>query len=349
MSPRRARAREIGVGILGFGFMGRTHLAAYRAAAEAGFPNRVRAVCDPALARRGKRALRRGNLEADGVRASLSGLERHAELETFLADASIELASVCTPTDTHVPLALAALRAGKHVLVEKPVALRASDVARLESAAEAARRVCMPAMCMRFWPGWDWLARAVADGTHGRVRSAVFRRLGSRPGWSRGFYDDPERSGGALCDLHVHDADFVRWCFGAPDSVASAGSLDHVTTLYRFARGPAHVVAEGGWDHAAGFPFQMGFTVVFERATAEYALGRDPTLTLARDGKVAAVPIAAETGYDGEVRHVLAVLAGRARPRVTLGESVELARMLAAERRSLERGRPVALASARPR
>jgi predicted dehydrogenase len=340
MAARR-KARALGVGIVGLGFMGRTHLAAYRAAHAAGFANRIVGLCDTAPP--GPRPRARGNLEQAGADpfAGLADVPRHAAIEALLADEAVELVSVCTPTHTHVPLALAALAAGKHVLLEKPVALRARDVARLAAAAARARRTCMPAMCMRFWPGWDWLKARVADRSFGRVRSAVFRRLGSPPAWSRGFYGDAAKSGGALFDLHVHDADFVRHCFGAPASVVSTGSLDHVTTLYRYPRGPEHVVAEGGWNHTPGFPFFMGFTVVFERATAQFALGRETLLTLARDGETEPVPLPAGTGYDGEVRHVLAVLAGRVRPRATVREAVGLVRMLEAEQRSLASGRPV--------
>ena len=345
MTPERSKAAPIGVGIVGLGYMGRTHMAAYRSAAGAGFANRIVALCDSELARVGGKAFQLGNMEKRGSNpfAGLGSVAIHAEAAELFADESIQLVSLCTPTDTHVPLALAALAAGKHVLVEKPVALRAREVARLAAAARRAKRLCMPAMCMRFWPGWSWLKDAIDARTFGRVRSAVFRRLGSPPAWSRGFYGNPAKSGGALFDLHVHDADFVRHCFGAPASVVSTGSLDHVTTLYRFASGPEHVAAEGGWDHAGGFPFFMGFTVVFERATAEFALGREPVLALAREGKASAIPLEEGTGYDGEIRHALAVVAGRARPRATIDEAVGLVRMLEAERKSLASGRPVSL------
>lgn len=357
---RRARTRDgarktaapgVGVGILGFGFMGRTHLAAYRAAAAAGLPNRVLAVCDPALTRaRAKggrdsaRAVERGNLEsARGPASELDGIELVNSPAALFADERIELVSVCTPTDSHVPLARAALLAGKHVLVEKPVALDAREVASLAAVARKARRHCLPAMCMRFWPGWAWLKQAIDERDFGRVRSAVFRRLAAPPAWSRDFYGDAERSGGALFDLHVHDADFVRHCFGAPTALVSAGSLAHVTTLYRYPGGPAHVVAEGGWDHTPGFPFFMGFTVVFERATAEFALGREPLLTLSAGGALRPVELPAGTGYDGEIRHALAVVRGGAKPRVSLDEALELVRMLARERQSLATGRSLSL------
>jgi len=229
-----------------------------------------------------------------------------------------------------------ALAAGKHVLVEKPVATDPEQAERLAAAARGASTLCMPAMCMRFWPGWRWLGEAVHDGRFGRARSAVFRRLASHPGWSPEFYKDPNRSGGALFDLHVHDADFVRWLFGPPSAVTSAGTVDHLTTTYHYEDGPAHVTAEGAWDHTDGFDFHMGFTVVFDEATADFAFARTPQLVLARGGKSEPVEIPQGTGYDGEVRHLLSACAGTENALdASIEEAVGLTRMLVAERESL--------------
>ena len=70
---------------------------------------------------------------------------------------------LCTPTDSHVDLAIAALRAGKHVLVEKPVAVDPADVERLAMVARENGTICMPAHCIRFWPAWAWLRDAIGD------------------------------------------------------------------------------------------------------------------------------------------------------------------------------------------
>jgi predicted dehydrogenase len=196
----------------------------------------------------------------------------------------------------------------------------------------------MPAMCVRFWPGWSWLAERVRAGTFGAVRSAAFRRLGTRPTWSNGFYEDYAQSGGALFDLHVHDADFVRWCLGAPSRVTTAGTLDHATTMYGYPRGAGHVTAEGGWDHAAGFPFRMAYTVAFEEATADYDLNREPKLLLARRGAAEPVALEPTSGYDGEVRHFADAIAGKTDLAATCGQAAALVRMLEAERKSLESG-----------
>lgn len=348
MSPGKRSKVGIGgrgtvrVGVLGLGFMGRTHLAAYRDAKSAGFPCEVVAVCD--RDRRAPDAKLAGNLRVGAARGGLYDerrVARYDDARGLLADPNVDLVSICTNTESHAELAIAALEAGKHVLVEKPVALDSRAVAKVAASAAAARTLCMPALCMRFWPGWSWLREQVAKGRFGAVRSAAFQRLSAPPDWSKAFYRDPRRTGGALVDLHIHDADFVRSCFGDPKEVSSAGSLDHVTTLYRFERGPAHVVAEGGWDHTPGFAFRMRYVVIFEDATADYDLLRPEPLVLSRGGKCEAVPLPPGMGYDFEVRHlVAAIAAGSKALDATIDDALAVARLLEAERRSLEAGRP---------
>jgi predicted dehydrogenase len=343
----RADRDEIGVGVVGLGLMGRTHIRAYNDARKAGFNCRLVAVCDRNPAKLEGHARAGGNLP-DEARARQLFDPKHvhatSDLAEFLADERVELVSVCTYTPSHVDIARAALAAGKHVIVEKPVSLEPKLVRDLDRAAARAGRLCMPAMCIRFWPGWSWLKDKIDGRDFGAVKSAVFQRLASPPYWARTFYSNPRQSGAALFDLHIHDADFVRFCFGAPKSVFSSGSIDHMTTHYRFARGPAHVVAEGGWDHSPGFNFRMRYLVVFERATAEYDLAREPVLTLTRGGRVETVKLEAATGYDFEVRHMLESLRAK-RPELvaTLEDAAEVARCLQAERKSIESGKVVVL------
>jgi predicted dehydrogenase len=342
----QARHEPIGVGVIGLGFMGRTHVQAYAKADAAGWANRLVAVCDSDPERRAGRAGGAGNLEGEAPEQVFDpeGVLASEEADDLLSVDEVDLVSICTHTDSHVDLALRALAAGKHVLVEKPVALLADDIARLAAAAGEAGTLCMPAHCMRFWPAWEWLRERVNDGSLGVVRGATFRRLGSRPAWAAGFYDDPARSGGALVDLHIHDADFVRWCFGDPCAVSSAGTVDHLSTLYRFDGGPAHVTAEGGWDNAPGWGFRMQATVVFEQATADFDIGRTPQLELLRRDGVEPIELPDTDGYDGEVRHLLECIAtGEGELRVDLEDARALALLLEAERQSLESGATVPL------
>jgi predicted dehydrogenase len=335
----------IKVGVIGMGFMGRTHVGAYQAAAAAGFPCTLHSVCDPDPSRLTGEAPAGGNL-ATGASSRLFdpvNVKGFTDVDQMLAS-DVELVSICTYTDSHVDLAIKALAAGKHVLVEKPVALASHDVARLRDACTHARTLCVPAMCMRFWPGWDWLKTQIAlgaAGPMGAVRSATFQRLGSGPTWSKAFYGDHARSGGAVIDLHIHDADFIVWCFGVPDSVFSAGDPIHITTQYRFTNGPTHIAAEGAWDLAPNAGFRMRYMVNFERATAEFDLARPEPLVVHTADASTPVKLEAITGYDGQVRALLrAISGGTAAGLPTIGDALDVARVLEAELRGLGSGSP---------
>ncbi|GJM22795.1 MAG: hypothetical protein DHS20C15_27100 [Planctomycetota bacterium] len=384
----------LGVGIVGMGFMGTQHAQSYLAAARDGMALRVVALCDPDPARcvlpeldAPKGAANAGALPEPGVDRELGDIDRaphvfseardidlaprvFSEPAALFADPRVELVSVCTYTESHVPLAIAALAAGKHVVVEKPVALDPDSVQRLVDAARAhPGQLCMPAMCMRFWPGWDHLAACVADGRHGAVRSARLHRSGPRPDWADAFYGDPARSGGALVDLHIHDADFVRWCFGVPAALSCSGTRDAPSTRYEFlpasapdARAhpatraaeavraglsqPLAVSTEAAWLDDPEAAFDMGFEVEFERATLRYRLADDAPSSERRSGDTAfrALPVSSLSGYDGELRHALRCVEALRRDPAALDsaallhEAADLARMLRVEAESLSSG-----------
>jgi len=325
---------ELGVGLIGYGVMGRTHAAAYAEAARAGIACRGRAIftqADPSVEAT-------GNLEAMASGPGADDALITDDIDALLADERIDVVSICTPTDTHVGIALAALAEGKHVLVEKPVALDAADIEQLAAVAASVGRHCMPALCMRFWPAWTWLYDRIRDGSLGAVRSAAFVRVGNPPSWSSAFYQDLGRSGGALHDLHVHDVDFLHWCFGVPEAVSSSGGVTHVSSLYHFADGPAPVTAEGGWFDAEGFGFRMRYHIQFADAWAEFDLGGSPELRLTRGNETTEVDAGAGSAYEAEVRHFLRGVRGDEAPRVTLDDAAVAARIIAAEARSAAAG-----------
>jgi predicted dehydrogenase len=318
----------VGVGVVGLGFMGRTHLASYAAAAGCS----VRAVYDPA-----QRTAASGNLiTGGGADALIASLPRAASLDELLARPDIELVSICTPTDTHVDLVRAAIRAKKHVLVEKPTALDARLIDELDRDARTAGVLVMPAHCMRFWPAWRWMAEAVRTARFGRPMRASFRRLGARPSWSQDFYLDVTRSGGAIVDLHIHDADFARFAFGDPATVESRGTRMHVDTRYRYESGPNAgliVEAEGGWMDDPNFAFMMVASIQCERAVIDFRLGREHELVVVEEGVQRALLAGRDyptgTGYDHEIAALVgAIRAGDAEAPVTLADAAATQRLL---------------------
>ena len=340
-------SRIINVGVVGLGFIGQVHFKAYQYAVRDGYPCCITAVCDQSEERRSGRIANVGNLEmGDGEGELLfdpNKLKAYADFAEMIADDEIDLLSVCTHTDTHVEFAIRALEAGKHVLLEKPVAIDAAGVEQVAHAAKAhPEQIIMPAMCMRFWPGWTWLKKHVEEKTYGAVQSAAFYRLGAGPSWASEFYHDLERSGGAAVDLHIHDADFMYHLFGMPDAVSSTGDLIHLTTAYEYGStaGPSHAIAEGGWHNTPSAPFQMCYTIVFENAVAQFDLGEERPLKLyLGDDTEESIALEDVSGYEGEVRHILDLITGRVTtPIATIDDALNIARIIDAERRSLQTG-----------
>lgn len=339
-------AQPVNVAIVGLGFMGVTHIKSYQQLPGA----RIVAVCD---------AIR---LPVDGVLGGVSGnihgaeainlgkdIRTYKNLEDLLADAEVELVDLCVPTPLHGPQAIAALRSGKHVLCEKPLA-RTSAIAReIANAARAAKGFFMPAMCMRFWPGWSWLKPLADQQTYGKILAARFRRVSAPPGWSRDSYFKGGDSGGALLDLHIHDTDFVQFLFGRPTSVFStgqsrfSGAIDHVVTQYQVAGG-ATVYAEGSWLLTSGF--NMSFTVIFERATVHFdsARGAD-ALSVDEEGKPTRV--VKPEGVDGYVQElsylISAIQSGQAPTVVTAADGLSAVEICEAEEKSVQTGAVVQL------
>jgi predicted dehydrogenase len=338
------------VGIIGLGFMALTHIKAYRQIPHA----RIAAICNPSGRRLdGDFANVAGNFGGgEPVRLDMTEVKAYRDFADMLADPAVDLIDICTPTQSHHALTIQALRAGKHVLCEKPLARTAAQAREIATHAAAAKGFFMPGMCMRFWPGWSWLKTAIDDGRYGRCLSAHFRRVAEPPGWGHENFLNGALSGGALLDLHIHDTDFVQFCFGRPSQVYStgysliSGAIDHVVTQYRVASG-AIVSAEGSWALTKGFGFTMSYLVNFERATAEYDLARGAAdaLRICEAGQTArVVKCDGPDGFVGELTHLIAAIQTGRRPTIVNAEdAVSAVEICAAEERSVRSGKFEAL------
>ena len=329
----------VNVAVIGYGFMGVTHTRAFLCAARDGHPCRVRAVCDPAASSLAPPA--RFPLPADFL-PELDHIALTDSLDTILADPTIHLLSICTPTHTHIDVATRALRAGKHVLLEKPVSLHPTEIDTLDTIARGARRLCMPAMCIRFWPAWAFIAGAIRDGRFGPVRAATFQRLACPPDWAP-HYAEHTRSGGPLFDLHIHDTDFILHALGAPTQVETTGDDLHFTTRYTIPPHDAPITAEASWAQTPDEGFVMRARIEFDDAGLGFEFDRTPQLIVTSRGVESTPPLPDLDGYDMEVRALLDALGSHApEPPTTLRDAAHVTRILHAERRSLKNGALVA-------
>ncbi|HVY69512.1 MAG TPA: Gfo/Idh/MocA family oxidoreductase [Verrucomicrobiae bacterium] len=339
----------VNVGIVGLGFMAATHIKAYRQVPGA----RIAAICNPSGRNLdGDFSAISGNVGSkEPIRLDMNEVRAYTDYAAFLNDPSIDLVDICSPTLAHTGHAIAALKAGKHVVCEKPLARTSAEARRIVEAAAHAKGFFMPAMCMRFCPSWAWLKEAVDQHTYGRVLAARFRRVAEPPGWGQQHFHDGAKSGGALLDLHIHDVDFVQFLFGRPHSVYAtgytkfSGAIDHVVAQYEVAS-DAKVMTEGAWAMTPGFGFNMAYTVNFEKATADFDLARGAeALKLFVAGQPARVVEAAPgDGYIGELRHVVeAVQNGRSPTVVTAQDGLGAVEICEAEELSISTGQMVTL------
>lgn len=146
--------------------------------------------------------------------------------EALLADPDIDAVIIGVPNKWHAPLAIAAIEAGKHILLEKPMALHAADAKAIVRAQRSHRKVFMVGHQMRFtW--WALAARErVARGELGAIHYAKcgwFRRKGI-PGWGSWFTQSAISGGGPLIDIGVHLLDLTLWIMGSPKPVSVSGA-----------------------------------------------------------------------------------------------------------------------------
>ena len=261
----------VGIGIVGIGFMGMIHYLAAQKASGA----RVVALCsrDPKKLVGDWTGIQ-GNFGPRGSQMDLSGVARHREFEALLADPSVDLVDLCVPNDAHGPMAVRALEAGKHVLVEKPIALSIAEADAMVAAAETAGKLLMVGHVLPFFPEFAVGVEAVQSQRYGPLRAAHLMRVISKPDWSSGIAD-PERSGGPAIDLHIHDTHYIGLICGVPRAVHSRGVVEngavvHLATQYLYDTQNLAVSCVSGALSQSGRPFAHGFELYFDRATLAF-------------------------------------------------------------------------------
>lgn len=182
----------------------------------------------------------------------------YQRLDEALADPLVDVVYLATPVHLHAAQAIAALEAGRDVLVEKPMALNADEGRQMCAVAAATGRRLAVAYYRRYWPRHQFVQELVASGRLGQL---VLARLMWHQ-WYHPSDDDPkawrlrpdEAGGGVLADIGSHRIDLMSWWFGLPRRVvADVRTLvqpyaveDAVTTLWDYADGP-QVAASFHW------------------------------------------------------------------------------------------------------
>jgi len=205
--------KSVRLGMVGAGTIARQHLEACQQCTGLQFT----AVCDVHSGR------------AKSLAKEFGVANVFADYGELLASDLVDAVSVCTPNNLHMPVTLAAVKAGKDVMCEKPLAMNAREARRMVEAADKAGRILMTAQSSRYTAAAGYLKRLAEGGRFGKIyygKAMWLRRSGIPKGW---FQDIEQSAGGPLIDLGVHAIDLLWWLMGRPKPVSAEGVMfDHL-------------------------------------------------------------------------------------------------------------------------
>jgi predicted dehydrogenase len=266
-------------------------------------------------------------------------------------DPLVDAISNTLPGHLHREYTLAALDAGKSVLLEKPMGLSVEECDSMIAAAHRNDRILMVAHVLRFWPQYLAVVDLVKSGQLGKILSATASRLAPPPSWGN-WFANPAWTGGSVLDLHVHDLDVFNWLFGTPRSIhargqkGATGGWDHALTLVDY--GDVSGFAEGSTIRPDGYPFTMSLWVTCEKGTVEYTFraagetvvaGTTSTnLMVYEAGKQPRpLPAPGDDGYEAQAAYFVECLRQQRQPERGTAQQGRLAvRMALAARQSIE-------------
>lgn len=297
-----------------------------------------------------------GIVDADPGRAAAfarrqGGIRQATDLAAALAWPGVDAVILCTPNDTHAPLGLRVAAAGKHLLVEKPLATTVADAHRLAAAFEAADRVLVAAHTHRFYDYGRAVKQTIDAGVIGRPRLVRLAILGGWiwPDWSA-WVGDPARSGGHALHNGVHLLDLATWWLGGePTGVHARGRKqtaaelrihDYLEMVVTYADG-ATAICEMSRAHRPGALAQRELLVTGTGGIIEQGWDGESSL-LFGEGGTSAVPAAGGNGFAAQLGAWLDAIGG-APPAMPVADAVRAVALGVAVEESIATGAPVAV------
>lgn len=336
---------SVRIAILGAGFMGSTHGRAYHKLDDV----EITAIYASSAKR------------AEPLAAELETTWTN-DIDSILRNDSIDAIDISLPTPEHRRSVEAALAAGKHVLLEKPLSISMDDASAIVAAADASDRIVMIAHVLRFWPEYVALKHIIDSGELGTPQFVSAVRRQPAPDWTEGG-PQGHLTGGSLHDMLIHDFDAANWVLGVPTSAYAIGgfnpknqAVDQAQVMVAYPGASATI--DGGSTMPESYPFTSRFEVLCDNGAIEYhfqAGGRsfevgEPTneLTVYRNqGDPEVIEVEQADPYESEVAYfVECVRNGSAATRATPTDGMRAMKVSLAAQASAERGTPVLIGEA---
>jgi predicted dehydrogenase len=328
----------LGVGVIGTGFVANMHLAAL--SGLAGVKLVGVADVDPSRARAAIRGL-------PDARSATSAAE-------LLAWPEVDACIVCTPNDTHVELGIAIARAGKHLLMEKPLAISVDGADALVRAFDERGLVLMGAHTHRFYDYGRRIKQTIDSGDIGRP---VYVRLAILGGWLwpdwRAWVVDPRRSGGHVLHNGVHLLDLATWWMndepasiyvqGRKETSADLAIHDYLSMIVRYQHGGTAVCEMSRANRPRSFAYR---DVFIQGTLGALRLPWDAEQGVAfLEGGTSLLPGNGQLGFDREVTAWIDAIRGQTQPAVSGQDARRAVAMAVAGEESLRTGEVVGVAS----
>lgn len=231
--------------LLGNGGIAESHRAAYKKLKEEGQDITLVAVCD---IREEKRTAELTN-----------GAEVYSSFEEMLqaVKGRVDYIDICLPTFLHAEYSIKCMKAGFHVLCEKPMALTVEDTQKMLDCAKETGKRLMIAQVSRFGRDYSTFAKYLKEGTLGKPKSAFFVCADGTPKWSwNDWFLDAELSGGCMLDLQAHTIDLISWYFGMPKAVSVVASKK-LSEKSGYSTGSANLIYDDGFFVNVWFDWTM--------------------------------------------------------------------------------------------
>ncbi|WP_243354759.1 Gfo/Idh/MocA family protein [Bacillus litorisediminis] len=327
------------IGIVGLGFIGKTHFEAYLHIKN----TEVTAICT------------RSAVHDEEITRDFKG-SFVTDYDELLHNRDIDIIDICLPTFLHEKYIMKAARAGKHIICEKPLTLTLESAKRIiEEVAQNGVQLFVGHV-LRFWPEYQVIKSYSETGKLKEIDFVHAKRLGQVPKWTD-WFQHPEKSGGALFDLHIHDIDFVHYLLGEVESVYAVGhqnkygAWDHVVTTLSF-KNKSKAFVEASHAMPTGYPFTFVFRAQDGQSALELKIVAGENIEnidnsqhrfmYYRDGKKSSVDFKKNDAFQNELSYFVNCIENNEENHVVpLDDVLYTLKLLKAIEESLETGRKV--------
>ena len=329
------------IGIIGIGFMGMVHYYGIQKVSG----GKVTAICTRNPKKLdGDWTSIQGNFGPRGSIEDLSEIKTYDDIGVILADPEIDLIDICLPTYYHKDVAISALKSGKHVLVEKPIAIDLDSANEMTRVADETGNRLMVAHVLPFFAEFSYALETVKNAECGKLLGANLKRITSKSADTPSAAD-VEKSGGPGIDLHIHDTHFIQLLNGMPDAVFSQGKLigekytNYLTTQYIYKNNPVVISCSSGSISQKGRAFAHGFEIFLQKATLLFessTLDGQPVISqpltiITDDGKVEQIDLGDTDPIDAftnEIQYAVNVVNDHSDPVLLSGDKARDALLL---------------------